>query len=131
MLTEAAREFLQKPLIARMSTIDPDGYPHSVPVWFMLDGDDIVVMAVRSTRKVGHIAANPKGAVVIGGDSGDGAGYLLKGIYSIEEDPDDYWMKKITRHYEGESQAARDIAAWTDLDIIVVRLRPERVIKVA
>ncbi|GAB4476091.1 MAG: hypothetical protein Kow00124_17810 [Anaerolineae bacterium] len=131
LLTDEAREFLKKPLIARLSTIGPDGYPHTVPVWFMLDGDDLVIISDRSTRKVGHIEANPKGAISIGGDSGDGGGYLIKGDLSIEEDPDDLWLKKITRHYEDEEQAEKDIAAWADLDIILIRLKPRKVSKVA
>ncbi len=131
LLNDEAREFLKKPLIARLSTIGPDGYPHTVPVWFMLDGDDLVIISDRSTRKVGHIAANPKGAISIGGDSDDGGGYLIKGDLSIEEDPGDLWLKKITRHYEDEEQAEKDIAAWADLDIILIRLKPRRVYKVA
>ncbi len=130
MFTNTAREFLQKPLIARMSTIDPEGYPHTVPVWFMLDGEDIAVISVSSTRKVGHIRANPKGAVTIGGDSGDGAGYLIKGEFTIEADPDDAWVRKFTYHYESPEQAEKDIADWADLDIIVLRLKPKVVLKV-
>lgn len=131
MLTDEARAFLQRPLIARLSVIDPDGYPHTVPVWYLLDGDDIVMISEQSTRKVRYARQNPKGAVVIGGDSGDGSGYLLKGDLSIEADPDDVWTKRLTYHYESEEQAARDVAAWADLDIIVIRLKPNKVIKVA
>jgi predicted pyridoxine 5'-phosphate oxidase superfamily flavin-nucleotide-binding protein len=130
MITDPVREFLQKPLIARMSTIDPNGYPHTVPVWFVLDGDDIVVISVRNTRKVGHILANPKGAVVIGGDSADGAGYLIKGEFAIEADPEDVWVKKMTYRYEASEQAEKDIADWAELDIIVLRLKPKVVLKV-
>ena len=100
MFPDTAREFLQKPLIARMSTIDPNGYPHTVPVWFELDGDDIVIISVRDTRKVGHIQANPRGSVTIGGDPGDGPGYLVKGEFSIEPDPEDAWVRKMTYRYE-------------------------------
>ena len=130
MFPDTVREFLQKPLIARMSTIDPNGYPHTVPVWFALDGDDIVIISVRETRKVGHILANPKGAVTIGGDPEDGAGYLIKGEFSIEPDPEDAWVRKMTYRYEAPEQAEKDIAAWADLDIIVLRLRPNVVLKV-
>lgn len=87
LLDDQARAFLQKPLIARLSAIDPAGYPHTVPVWFMLDGDDIVIISTRDTRKVGYIIKNSKGAVTIGGDTNDGAGYLLKGELSVEEIP--------------------------------------------
>lgn len=130
MITNAVREFLQKPLLARMSTIDPDGYPHTVPVWFASDGDDIVVISVRDTRKVGHILANPKGAISIGGDSGDGGGYLIKGEFIIEADPEDVWVRKLTYRYETPEQAEKDIADWAGLDIIVLRLKPTVALKV-
>lgn len=131
LLSDEVRAFLQKPLLARMSTIDGDGYPHTVPVWFKLDGDDVMVIATRDTRKVGHIARNPKGALAVGGDTADGAGYLLKGEFAVEEDPGLRWMKALTYHYEDEAQAAKDVAAWSDLDMIVIRLRVCRVIRVA
>ncbi len=131
LLSDEVRAFLQKPLLARMSTIDGDGYPHTVPVWFKLDGDDVMVIATRDTRKVGHIARNPKGALAIGGDPADCAGYLLKGEFAVEEDPGLRWMKALTYHYEDEAQAAKDVAAWSDLDMIVIRLRVCRVIRVA
>lgn len=131
MFDDKAREFLKKPLIARISVVDPDGFPHTVPVWFLLDGDDIVVISVSDTKKVGYIAANPKGCAVIGGEPDDGGGYMIKGYWSIEPDPDDVWTKKITYHYEAPEQAAKDVADWADLDIIVLRLKPTRVIKVA
>ena len=131
LLTDDARQFLQKPLIAYLTTITPEDYPHTVPVWFALDGDEIAVIAVRSTRKVAHIQANPRGAVTIGGGPGDGGGYLLQGDLRIEEDPDDIWMKRLIYRYESGDQAEKDIAAWTPLDIIVIRLAIRRAIAVA
>ena len=131
MFDDTIREFLQKPLVARLSVIDPEGYPHTVPVWFKLDGNDFVVISVRETRKVGYAVANPKGAITVGGDTNDGAGYLIKGDFVIEPDPDDEWVKKLTYHYEEPEKAAQDVADWADLDIIVLRLKPRRVLKVA
>lgn len=32
--------FLQRRLVARMSVIDADGFPRTVPVSFVMDGDD-------------------------------------------------------------------------------------------
>ncbi len=130
MVDDTIRALLQKPLIARMTTVGPDGYPHSVPVWFMLDGDDIVIISVRDTCKVRHIARNPKGAVVIGGEPGDGGGYLFKGDFCIEEDPGDRWVKQLIYRYETGAQAEKDVQDWADLDIILIRLKPTKVIKV-
>lgn len=129
MFDEQMRTFLRKPLLARMSTIDPDGYPHTVPVWFLLDGDELAMIVVRETRKIRHIQSNPKGCMSIGGDTGDGGGVLLKGRFRIEEDPHDEWVRKLCYQYETPEKAEKDIADWADLDIVVVFFRPERVIK--
>lgn len=89
-----------------------------------------MIISVRGTRKVGHILANPKGSVTIGGDPDDGAGYLIKGEFSIETDPEDAWVRKMTYRYETPEQAEKDIADWAELDMIVLRLSPAVVLKV-
>jgi general stress protein 26 len=125
-----AHRFLEKPLLARLSTVDQDGYPHTVPVWFMLDGGDVVFISSRDTRKVRNIETNPKGAVTIGGEPADNGGYLVKGDISIEEDRDDMWVKKFCYHYEDKAKAEQDIADWAELDIVLLRLKPKIVVKV-
>ena len=71
MLDNQLRTFLHQRLIARVTTVGPDGYPHTVPIWYMLDGDDIVIATGPESRKVKNIRANTKGAVTIGGDPGN------------------------------------------------------------
>lgn len=130
MITEEIRAFLQKPLLARMSTIGSDGYPHTVPVWFILDGNDLVVISFRGTRKVRDIAANPRGAMIIGGEPQDGGGYLFKGEFAVQEDPDRYWTRTVTLRYESGEQAEKDIADWSAQDMIIIRLTVRKVAKV-
>ncbi len=127
MLTEEVRALLKKPLIARMSVIDPDGYPHTVPVWFGLDGNDLVIISVRDTRKVDYLQVNPKGAVVIGGD--DGTGYLFKGVFTIE--PDNGWTRRLTELYEAPDKVDALVEEWLPLGMIVLRMKIARVLKVA
>lgn len=130
MYTKEESEFLQRPLVARMSVIDADGYPHTVPVCFVLDGDDIIITSVRSTRKVDYIRANPKGAITIGGDFVDGAGYLLKGEYCIEEDVGLGWLRRTSYHYADGEEAEQSFTKYAQMDMIILRLRVQRVIKV-
>ncbi len=128
--SDAIRQLLSKPLLARLSVIDRAGYPHTVPVWFDVDGDDLIFISDRDTAKVRYIQANPKGSVTIGGDSGDGGGCLIKGRLTVEEDPGLRWMKQLTYRYEPKEQAEKDIADWSTLDMMIIRLTPERVLKV-
>lgn len=130
MYTEEVREFLQRKLLARMSVVDFDGYPHTVPVSFIMDGDDVIITTVRNTRKVHYIRRNSKGAVTIGGESSEGAGYLLKGKFSLEEDPGLEWLKRTAYHHGKGERAERTIAEFSQKDMIIMRLRVLRVIKV-
>ncbi|NDJ60729.1 MAG: hypothetical protein GYB67_06360 [Chloroflexi bacterium] len=130
MFDNDTRTLLEKPLIARLATHGHDGYPHVVPVWFMLDGNDVMFISERDARKVKNITANSKAAVTIGGDSDANRGYMIKGECTVEEDVDFGWLKRITYHYEDKEQADKDIAEWSQDDMIAIRMRPSRVITV-
>src|SRR5689334_14473178 len=119
-LPDGARALLQKPLVVRMAVSDPQGYPHVVPVWFGMDSDDVMIFGYYNTRKIDYILANSKGSVQIGGDFGND-GYLLKGEYSLEPDPDNQWAWKITRLYESKELADQHMAEWSQQKLFLVR----------
>jgi PPOX class probable F420-dependent enzyme len=131
MFNDQLRDLLTQPVIARFSTVRPDGYPHTVPVWFFLEGDDLLVFALSETRKVKNALANPKGCLSIGGDPPSSPGYLIDGDLTVEDDPDHVVAARITRHYEPPEEAEADLAAWRDETFSVLRLKPKRVVKVS
>lgn len=140
MFTPEQLTVLKQPLIARLSVIDKDGYPHTVPLWFDLDGDDIVIISDRNTRKVDYIKLNPKGSLCIGGgelggggtgDTSIGSGYMFKGDLLLEEDPGYMWLRRVTLRYETGEAAENDIELWrTTLDMMLIRLKVRKVSKV-
>jgi hypothetical protein len=135
MLKPEVRMLLDSPLVARLSVIDANGYPHTVPLWYAVDGDDIVMISDRNTRKVDFLGSNPKASVCIGGgEAGNGEagpGYLFKGDCTTEEDEGYQWLRRITLRYRSREQAEKDIEQWrTQLDIMVIRLAVTKVIKV-
>lgn len=129
-ITDPVRSFLEQPLIARLSVIDDAGYPHTVPIWFARDGDDLMFFSSRTARKIGHSQANPKGAVTVGGTPYGAEGYLLKGEFSIEEDPGHRWLSEITHRYEAKEQADKDVAEWSKDDLVLMRFKARKVIRV-
>lgn len=71
-------------IIIWLTTVRPDGRPHTVPVWFWWDGVAITIFMQPGTTKVRNLSANP--AVTLALDSRDdgeeiiiieGAGELL------------------------------------------------------
>jgi predicted pyridoxine 5'-phosphate oxidase superfamily flavin-nucleotide-binding protein len=131
------RDYLSQPFIARLATLDEDGTPHVVPLWYVVenDRDEIVIMTDRETRKARNADTRVKGAVQIGGDpkpDGNGytPGYLLQGEFVVATDTDKIAMKRITRHYLPPDEAEKQINAWINDDVVEIRLRVTNVIKV-
>lgn len=131
MLTSEVRVFLQKSRIARLATIGVDGYPHIVPIYFMLDGNDLIFGSDRNNRKVKNVFSNLKGAVVIGGERiADEVGYVIQGDLSIEDDMDHAVTRRMLYRYETKEEAERNLAEWKNSDIVLIRLKPKTVIRV-
>ena len=130
MFSEELQEFLKKPHVARMSTIDPNGYPHTVAVWYAVDGDELLITVPRNTKKFGHIEVNPKGSISIGGAPGDGGGWLFKGPFTIAAEDAWPWLEQMTYHYESAEDAARLLEEWRKtLDMVLIRMKPEKILK--
>jgi PPOX class probable F420-dependent enzyme len=129
-MLDPIRTFLDQPLLAYLSTIDSAGFPHTVPVWFGVDGDDLIFPTMADRVRLKHIAANPNGAVTIGGDLSEGAGYLLKGTLRIDAD-DQALRHALIRRYITDDQQAKEFIAMVDqAPYVLVRLTPAKVIKV-
>ncbi len=130
-LAPTVRRFLRRPRIARLATISPDGYPHVVPIYFLLDGDEIVFGSDRDERKVKNALRNSKAAVVIGGElETDEAGYLIQGDLSVEENPEGRLTRRLARRYESKEEAEEHAAEWGESETVILRLKPRKVIRV-
>lgn len=132
MLNDAVREFLATPRIARLGTLTEDGYPHVVPLWFDVDGDDLVIISDIKTRKMKNLQANPKGSVQVGGDpgSGDPAGWLFIGDFELSKDEGHAWTERITHRYESPEEAEEHLTLWRNDEIWLLRLKVKKSIKV-
>jgi len=128
-LSQEVRSFLHKPRIARLATIGSDGYPHVVPIYFMLEGNDILFGSDRDERKIRNALSNPKGAVVIGGERTDEAGYMIQGDLTIEDHEPSFTRRMLYR-YEPEEEAEKHLANFSNSDLVVIRLKPRSCIKV-
>ncbi|MFB6097340.1 MAG: pyridoxamine 5'-phosphate oxidase family protein [Haloferacaceae archaeon] len=90
-LTEDERwELLEREMVMRLSTVDPAGRPHVVPIWFYADRDyDAVYFSTpEDTRKVRDVEENPKVSLTV--DEGEYyfelRAVVLEGDASVVED---------------------------------------------
>ena len=64
-LTQAQRAFLEEKRFAIVGSRNPDGSPHLAVMWYLLDGDDIVVNRRRGRIKDRNLAADPRMSLVV------------------------------------------------------------------
>ncbi|MDZ4765967.1 MAG: PPOX class F420-dependent oxidoreductase [Chloroflexota bacterium] len=55
----------ETPIVCSLSTINPDGQPHTVPVWFDFDGTNIRVNSPDSARKARNMTLGTKVTVLV------------------------------------------------------------------
>ncbi len=64
-LSAAQRTFLEEKRFAVVGTKNPDGSPHLAVMWYLLDGDDIVVNSAQGRIKDRNLAADPRMSVLV------------------------------------------------------------------
>ena len=64
-LPEKVKKFLEKPNFAVLATVSPKGRPQATPVWFMLDGEEILMNTSQGRAKLRNLGANPSVAVAV------------------------------------------------------------------
>jgi len=77
-----------RPAWAILSTIDKDGFPHSVPLGYFRFGRDIIMGVRDGTRKVANVENNPNVSVLLedGSSMADIRGVMFQGHARIVRD---------------------------------------------
>ncbi len=114
---------------AVLTTVDADGYPHSVALGYYRIGDVVYVGTPANTRKVRNAEANPRASLMVAGSkaSGDWSGVLLQGDLEIVRDYDE----RLAIEREGRRQRGVPEDELPDAPRegeVILRLRPERMI---
>ncbi|MEU9954330.1 PPOX class F420-dependent oxidoreductase [Streptomyces sp. NPDC050982] len=114
----------------KLSTVRADGSPHVAPIWFVLDGDDLVFNTAKSTVKGRNLARDGRVAVCVDDDRPPFAYVVLQGRARISEDLDELrlWAGRIGGRYMGEERAEEFGARNGVPGELLVRVRIEKVL---
>jgi PPOX class probable F420-dependent enzyme len=64
-LSDSVRAFLAEPRFATIATIDDDGAPHQAVVWYLLDGDDLIINSRRERHWPRNLQRDPAISVAV------------------------------------------------------------------
>ncbi len=94
-LPDHVRAFLDVPRFATIATTDDDGAPRQAVIWFLLDGDTIVVNSLDGRRWPTNLRRDPRIAIAVA-DATEQSWVGLTGTVEVVDD---------------QAQAQADIAA--------------------
>ena len=92
---------------AALATVRGDGRPHVVPVWFTLDGDDLLFNTGENTIKGTNLRRDGRVALMVDDEEPPFAFVSIEGDVSLSDDLDTmrHWATRIAARYMGEGQA--------------------------
>ena len=78
---------LRNDIVAWLSTVRPSGQPDTVPVWFLWDGDTVLIYSQPNQVKLRNIAGNPHVALALDDTKGGGDVIRIEGAAAVDESP--------------------------------------------
>ena len=104
-----------------------DGSPHVVPIWFLLDGDDVVFNTHRTTLKGRAIRRTGRLAICVDDERPPYAYVAVEGRATVSEDPGELldWATRIAARYMGGDLAEAYGRRNGGPGELLVRLAPE------
>jgi PPOX class probable F420-dependent enzyme len=134
MTSEQRRAFLMAgSRTAVVATVRPDGRPHAAPVWFTLDGDDVVFTTGADTVKGRNLRRTGQATVVVDEPAPPFDFVTIEGRAEVSEDHDDllHWATVLAGRYMGAEQAEAFGRRNAVPGELLVRLRPTHVVALA
>jgi PPOX class probable F420-dependent enzyme len=107
-----------------------DGRPHVSPVWFVLDGDDVVFTTAETGVKGRALARDPRAAMCVDDDRPPYSFVLIEGEATLSSDLDELlgWATVLGGRYMGADRAKEFGERNGVPGEVLVRLRVGRVI---
>jgi PPOX class probable F420-dependent enzyme len=117
---------------AALATVRPDGRPHVAPIWFTLDGDDLLFNTGENTVKGANLQRDGRVALMVDDEEPPFAFVSIEGDVSLSDDLDTmrYWATRIAARYMGEDQAEAFGKRNAVPGELLVRVRPTKIVAV-
>lgn len=131
MTTEERRSFLlDGTRTGKLALARDDGRPHVTPIWFLLDGDDVVFTTFRASLKAKTIARNPQVCLCVDDQTPPYSYVMVEGVAETDDDPAGLldWATKIAARYMGPDLAEKYGERNAVPGELVVRIRPTKVV---
>jgi len=108
MTNEEVKQFLLTGTrTGKLATVRKNGRSHVAPIWFDLDGEQLVFMTWHKSVKAANLRRDSRVSICVDEEVPPYAFVIVEGTATISEDAAEraYWARKIGARYMGEDQA--------------------------
>jgi PPOX class probable F420-dependent enzyme len=123
-LDDKSRTLFDGTNFAVLSTLEPDGQPHSTVVWVTRDHDDILFALPKSRRKVANLHRDPRATVAIFDPANPYDSAQVQGTVSVKDDPAGALIDELSHKYTGGPYPG---FAGPNPDWVTVRITPTKI----
>ena len=99
---------LRGPHTGVLTTLFSDGSPQSTPVWFLLDGDDILFSTTADKQKLRNIARDPRATFAVYDPTNEMSYVEVRGTITVTDDPTYDTRDRIVQKHGYENGSAFD-----------------------
>ncbi|MEU1802970.1 PPOX class F420-dependent oxidoreductase [Streptomyces sp. NPDC019937] len=117
----------------KLATVRADGSPHLAPIWFLLDGDDLVFNTGQDTVKGRNLARDPRVSLCVDDERPPFSFVTVRGRAELSDDLGEVreWATRIAARYVGDDLAEQFGARNGVPGELLVRVRIDKVIALA
>ena len=123
-LDEKARRFLEEPFVGEVTTLRPNGSPHTTVVWVDVDTDVAMFNTAVGRAKERYLRNDPRVSLIVVDPENTYRWVSVDGTAELTTDGADAQIDKLAKKYLGQ-----DEYPWRkpEEQRITVRIRPNRV----
>jgi PPOX class probable F420-dependent enzyme len=120
---------LREEIVVWLTTVTPAGSPLPMPVWFLWDGSESVVMYSMNGVRIRNLESNPRVALNFSGDGGGGDIVVLSGQATIDRDtpPADQAAEYRAKYHEHIARIGMTPETFAERYSVPVRIQLSRV----
>lgn len=114
----------------KVATVRADGAPHVTPVWFVLDGDDLIFNIGEDSAKAKHLRRDPRISLCVDDETLPLTCVVIEGTATFQANAPDLleWVTRIGGRYMGADRAEEYGKRNSVPGVLLVRVTPRKVI---
>ncbi|GAA1027309.1 PPOX class F420-dependent oxidoreductase [Virgisporangium ochraceum] len=124
-LDESTRTLLDAPNFAVVATLTASGAPHTSTVWYLRDGDAILISVTADKLKARNLARDPRISLTVSDRGNPYHSVDLRGTAELVDDPEKTLPARLAERYLGDAGANPPEPA--EIKRLIVRVTPAKV----